>query len=153
MISVENASYALAASIVDRSHDLIEDGWVKGRLSTSIGGALRRFCILGAMQLAVEEVFGTDRYASVQAYDLAQAFILDEAANQYNYRSSSIPGFNDPANRTHDQVLSVLKSAAQRLWDLSLEVEDIGGAVDLSRYITEEVDTEHAKVYLNAVLA
>jgi len=159
---VSDATLALAASVVDRTHDLIADGWVKGRMFTTVDGAKHEFCILGAIEQAVSEITEiAQRSRRKDIYDLATMFILDEAVNQYQYGGAragwnshgSIPGFNDAGNRTHDQVLNVLTGAAGRLWDLSVVNEQVVEKFEFSKWADQGVNDEAAKAYLDLLLA
>jgi len=150
---VSDATLALAASVVDRTHDLIADGWVKGRMFTTVDGAKHEFCILGAIEQAVSEITEiAQRSRRKDIYDLATMFILDEAVSQHQYQcgkyGGSIPDFNNASNRTHEQVLSVLIGAASRLWDLSVVNEKF----EFSKWADQGVNDEATKAYLDLVL-
>ncbi len=163
-LNIEDAALAVAASITERAHDLIQDGWVKGRMYTKEDGAPVAFCILGALELAMQETFGSQpNWMSHPAVELAAAFIMDEAAGQYKHRHwnetsqrvaspGMIPGFNDPAERQLEQVLSVMREAARRLWDLSVEREQVAPAFEFSRWADVGVTEEASRDYLHAVL-
>lgn len=143
---------AMAASLTERACDLLRDGWVSGTLYKKDGGAPVSFCILGALEIAYEEMFGhrVSGYSlKGEPVDIAKAFILDEALGQHGYKGQSIPGFNDSNNQ--ERVLSVMSAAANRLWALSIESEDMG--IDLSAYTEVDVESEPARQYLHAVLA
>lgn len=141
-MEVADATIAMAASAVGRTHDLIETGWVQGALLK--GGKsetqVEKFCIQGALMLALNEQFGEDGhcgrvyvcagndatqrgFSDIEA--LATAFIVQEAAEHFQYdqdawKAGRLGGaeFNDAADRTHEQVLRVLKGAEQKLWSL-----------------------------------
>lgn len=152
MTDIEDATLALAAGVADRVHDLIQDGWVKGRFYTKTGGAPHRFCILGAIDLALEEFFQKRTcVGSTHVGEIVRAFISDEALTRYG-SWGSIPGFNDASERKLEEVLAVVAGAARRLWDLSVQNEDVGAGVDLTRYATEQEEGP-ARAYLHAVLA
>lgn len=159
-LDVSDATLALAASVVDRTHDLIADGWVKGRMFSTVEGVKHEFCILGAIDQAMSEITEiAQRGRHKDIHDLATMFILDEAVNQYQYQSyggkysaGSIPGFNDAGNRTQDQVLNVLTGAAGRLWDLSVVNEQVVEKFEFSKWADQGVNDEAAKAYLDLVL-
>jgi hypothetical protein len=123
-----DSTLGLAAAVTERACELIKDGWVKGRMHTAVDGAPVQFCIHGALDLALEEIFG-QKTLGAEAEVLATAFIVDEAQTQYNFKGSwkngGIPaaGFNDSAATKHQDVLSVMTAAAERLWGLALEQE------------------------------
>lgn len=156
MMDIGVANLALAASVCDRTHDLIEAGWVKGRF---YGGYenVQTFCILGAIDLALEELLDQNQmYAREDIKHVATTFILDEALAQYKYsKGGSIPGFNDAAEREHDQVLSVLSGAAKRLWNLSVDDQELGQIWQPSQWaeVDQATAQEYQKVYLESVLA
>ena len=170
----EIATLAMAASIVDRAYDLIQDGWVQGRLYTSVEGsnATKEYCIHGAINLAIEEMFGNgqsvgrthvdgtrmlNRPAS-DINDVAVAFIIDEAVTHYNYKGGGTflgaAGFNDAPNRKLDDVLKVLSGASKRLWDLSLLNEASEDHFEFSKWADNEiVDDQVALNYLYATIS
>jgi len=147
---VSDATLALAASVVDRTHDLIADGWVKRRLFTLVDGVKCEFCILGAIDQAMSEIHEIGQCKGI--HDLVTMFILDEAVSQHQYQcgkyGGSIPDFNNASNRTHEQVLSVLIGAASRLWDLSVVNEKF----EFSKWADQGVNDEATKAYLDLVL-
>lgn len=168
-ISVDDTVLTLAASVVDRTRDLIQDGWVKGALNAGYKGA-EEFCIHGAMGLALQEVFGytgdTGRvnvcggiaadnrgYGQVEA--ICTAFIVDEANSQFNFGGSFAIGnlsaapFNDAAERKHEDVLSVLGAASKRIWDLTINPEP---DFQFSQWADVDTQTEGAKQFLYASL-
>jgi hypothetical protein len=159
-MTVDDAMISLAASVVERTHELIADGWVKGRMSDSVDGVPTAFCIHGALNLAMEEVFGNARGNEVVEV-LAVAFICDEAKTQYNFQGSwkqgGIPAasFNDNAATKHEDVLSVLKSASKRLWEVGLDFAGAPSTGDWKPSKWAEVDTqsEEAQQFLYATLA
>lgn len=155
-MNVQDATLAMAASVIERSRDLIDEGWVKGTFYqyTSGGGikAPKTFCILGALELAAMELFEGGAFHKEVAgdvLDVARYFILDEIASLGG--GGSIPGFNDAGSRTHEQVLSVLDKSASRLWNLSIDHGELGG-IDLTRYVDVEPE-EDAQAFLSLVLA
>lgn len=153
MMDLGIANLALAASVCDRAHDLIETGWIKGAFYGGESG-VQTFCILGAIDLALDELLDANQaYARNDIRDIATTFILDEALAQHRYVGKSIPAFNDAAEREHDQVLGVIAAAAKRLWNLSVENEDVGASWQPSQWSDVENADEMQKVYLNAVLA
>lgn len=163
------AVIALAASVVGRTRELIEDGWIKGELVTKGYG---KFCIHGAMNLALVEMFGRKEecgianvcggyaatrqgFGDIEA--LATAFIVEAAADRYSYdrdawrngRLGAAPWNNEPERRQED-VLGVLDTAADRLWALSgvtAETEHRSWAP------AEDIQSEGAQQFLFAALA
>ena len=155
-MDVGDAQIALAASLVDRAYDLISDGWVKGRMNTTAEGtnAPDKFCILGALQLALEEMFpGRECLNHRNVMDIAVKFILDEAHTRYNHTNSSIPSFNDADVRKEEEVLNVLYNAAHRLWSLSVDWENITEDFKFSKWADVDTESVDSQNYLNAVLA
>lgn len=156
-MNVQDATLAMAASVIERSRDLIDDGWVKGTFYEFTGDgnikAPKTFCILGALEVAAAELLeGTyHKEAGREVIDVATHFILDEIRSAMGRAYGNIPSFNDEAARTHEQVLSVLDKSARRLWDLSVDTGEMGG-IDLSRYVETEHDEEELQ-YLNLVLS
>jgi hypothetical protein len=151
-------SLGLAAAITERACELIQDGWVKGRMKIEVDGAPVQFCIHGALNLAIKEIFG-DRRLGAEAEVLAVAFIVDEAQSQYNFNGSwkddGIPAaaFNDNPSTKHQDVLNIMSAAARRLWDLSLEQESaVGDSWQPSRWVEADVESEEAKQFLYASL-
>lgn len=128
-ISVEDTALTLAASVADRTYDLLSDGWAKGTLYKGPDGLPMQFCIHGALNLAIEEVFGegtslgrshidgtrmvTSGASDVEA--LAVAFIVEEAASQFGYAGGGMflgaARFNDAPERKLDEVLAVVGAA------------------------------------------
>lgn len=173
-ISTDDAALAMAAAIVDRTYDLLESGWVKGKLNGGFKG-VQEFCIHGAMGLALQEMFGatgdTGRvnvcgglaatfrgYGAVEA--IATAFIVDEANAQHAFGGTFTQGnlsaapFNDAQKTQHDDVLDVLRAASKRIWALSWEPDEVASAeYSRSWAEAEAVETEAAKNYLYATLA
>lgn len=135
---VQDATVMLAAALVERSADLIRDGWVQGRLYTMVDGKTPvAFCILGALEEAMNELMPSANFAPEarrEVHDMAAAFILDEVEEQTRVKTSSIPGWNDNGQRTQDEVVSVMESAASRLWDISLDSNE--KFADLSRFVS-----------------
>jgi hypothetical protein len=156
-----DSTLALAASVTERACDLIQEGWVKGRMSTKVDGAPVQFCIHGAIDLAMEEIFG-NKNAGAEAEVIATAFIVDEAQTQYGFKGSwkqgGIPaaGFNDSSERKHQDVLNVLGSAAERLWGLAIE-EEFSALKEnphwaASQWADVDVASEDAQQFLHATL-
>ncbi len=174
-LSVDDAMLSLAASVVERTRELIADGWVKGALTGGFSN-VQEFCIHGAMGLALQEVFGetgdTGRvfvcggiaaaargYADVEA--LATAFIVDEAKTQYGFKGSWQHGgiaaapFNDDPATKHEDVLSVLDGASKRLWSIGVDweqgIQDQGWTP--SQWAEVDTQSEEAQQLLYATLA
>ena len=158
-MSVDDAMISLAASVVERTRELIADGWVKGKMSESVDGVPTAFCIHGALNLAMEEVFGHARNETVEV--LAVAFICDEAKTQYNFQGSwkhgGIPAasFNDSAATKHEDVLNVLGAASKRLWEVGLDFAAAPSTGDWkpSKWADVDVQSEDAQQFLYATLA
>lgn len=153
-----DGTLALAAAVADRACDLIRDGWVKGRMNTKVDGTPVQFCVHGALDLALEEIFG-QKQLGAEAEVLATAFIVEEAQNQYNFKGSwknaGIPaaGFNDSSERKHSDVLSVMTAAAERLWNLALDQEAAGADEWApSKWAEVDVQSEDAQQFLYATL-
>ncbi len=133
----------LAASVTERTAELLSDGWMQGALSNGV----EAFCIHGAMALALDEVFGQSEdcgrayvCGGVAAQDrgkgraeveaVATAFIVDEAASKYGFDPNSwkqgfngAASFNDDPTRQQHEVLDVVSSAAEKLWSMTLDAE------------------------------
>lgn len=159
-LTVDDAIICLAASVVDRTRDLIQDGWVKGTMATGFQ-KVEAFCIHGAMNLALAEVFGSltqDRYTCQAVEAIATAFIVDEAASQYGFKGSwknaGIPaaGFNDAPSTQHEDVLKVLGGATKRLWSIGLDTQDSEAWMP-SKWAEVEVNSDEAKQLLYAQLS
>lgn len=154
MKDMTDATFLLAAGVVERAHDLINDGWIKGRFYDD-GKNPTAFCILGALELAALELVGQgllgnkNKDAQAEVIDLAAAFICEAAGLPMRDQSSSIPGYNDASERTKEQVLGAMRMAADNLWAIAVEKEE--ELVDLSMYKSVE-EVEPAKQYLYNVL-
>lgn len=170
-LTVDDTVLGLAASVAGRACELLTDGWTKGKLYGGAGG-VQEFCIHGAINLAIEEVFGpgtsvgrshidgtrmvTSGAADVEA--VAVAFIIDEAKAQHEYKGGGMflgaAGFNDAPERKHAEVLAVVDSASKRLWDLADEQQEAGSASGWtpSQWATADVESVVAQQYLNATL-
>lgn len=156
-----DSTLALAAAVAERACDLIQEGWVKGRMSTSVDGVPVQFCVHGAIDLAMAEIFGSKR-AGAEAEVIATAFIVDEAQTQYNFKGSwksgGIPaaGFNDAASTKHQDVLNVMEAATERLWGLALEEEFPALKENKhwapSQWAEVDVNSEDAQQFLYATL-
>lgn len=169
-MSVDEATTCLAARAVDRTHELIQDGWVKGALTAGFND-VEQFCVHGALGLALSELFGsavaTGRVNVCGGYAandvgqgpveaLATAFIVDEAKNLYGFQGGAELGnmgaapFNDAPETKHEDVLTVLSGAAKRLWDVALGTETTQEPVSWAA--SEEASTG-AQQFLYAQLA
>lgn len=147
---------ALAAAVCGRATELITDGWTKGSMRNGAGGA-ENFCIHGAVELALDEVFGTDRKTIRQdVNEVAVAFICDEAFGKMQNHSGGIPAaaFNDAAQRKHEEVVGVMNRAHVRLWDLTVERDSIGqdGNWTPSKWAEVDTQSEEAQAFLHASL-
>jgi hypothetical protein len=174
-MTVDDALINLAASVVDRTKELIADGWVKGALTGGFN-SVQQFCVHGAMGLALQEVFGetgdTGRvnvcggiaasnrgYGDVEA--LATAFIVEEAKSQYGFKGSWEHGgiaaapFNDDPATKHEDVLNVLDAASKRLWSIGMDWESSVSSATWqpSKWADVDVEAPEAQQFLNAVLA
>lgn len=144
-----DANLILAASCIERASDLIQDGWVRGRFYTTVAGAPVSFCILGALEVAFQELGNLHKDHQREILSICQSFILDEVDEQFRYKTCSIPSFNDSKARSVDDVTSVLRAAAKRVWDVAMESDET--LVDLTQYVKPQ--SEEQKQYLHAVLA
>lgn len=152
-LKVDEAVLGLAASVTGRACELITDGWIKGSMRGGSGG-VENFCIHGAIELAMEEVFTVRNMKIGVQQDVEQvavAFICDEAFGQM--RAGSIPAasFNDAGARTHDEVTGVLERASERLWNLAVG-SDMDEHVEFEYSKWADVDEETAKTFLHASL-
>lgn len=133
-----DATVMLAAAVVERSADLIQDGWVRGTFYKMVENKVPvAFCILGALDEAMREILPSANYAAEarkQVHDMCAAFILDEVEEQTREKTSSIPGWNDSGTRTQEEVVAVMQGAAARLWDISLDTNE--SLADLSRFVS-----------------
>lgn len=156
MMDLGTANMALAASICERAHDLIETGWVKGTWHSGYDG-VQTFCIEGALDLALEELLNQGDRAAPEIKEIARMFILDEALARYKFTGAYIPGFNDAGERTHDEVLSVLDGAARRLWAISVADEELGQVWQPSQWadlgLEESQVQQYQQNYMLSVLA
>ncbi len=156
-IEVVDSYAALAAAMGERAHELLADGWVQGRFIVTDEDMPVTFCIEGAIALAWQEITAAAANrvtAPGFEAEMLRVFILDEAKAQYSHDGGSIPSFNDRTGRTQDEVLSVVRKATDRLWDLSLDDGiPLGQAVDLSAYTDVDVAEEGAQQFLHAALA
>jgi hypothetical protein len=135
---VQDATVMLAAGLVERSADLIRDGWIRGTFYKMVEGKTPvAFCILGALEEAMNELMPATQFveeARRQVHDVACAFILDEVEEQTREKTGSIPGWNDSGTRTQEEVVSVMEAAASRLWDISLDSSEKLG--DITRLVS-----------------
>lgn len=158
-MTVDDATINLAASVVGRAYELISDGWVKGQMSGG-EGSVEEFCIHGAMNLAIAEMFGDGYRGAGDIEAIATAFIVDEASTQYNFKGSWKRGgiaaapFNDAPATKHEDVLNVLSAASKRLWDIGLDFESNGSSEGwiASKWADVDVNSEDAQQLLHASL-
>lgn len=154
---IHDATVMLAAAVVERSTDLIRDGWIKGRLAKMVEKNVPvAFCILGALDQALEEIMPGSKFvaeARRQIQEVAAAFILDEVEEQTRQKTSSIPGWNDSGERTQEEVVNVMEAAAGRLWEISLDaserLQDIGKFVSLAAQRSAGLKTVPLTTVLN----
>lgn len=130
----DETTLALAASVAERAHELLRDGWVQGKLRERHDS---RFCVHGAVYCALEEVFGAENVSRQTHTDglrmsvpgpsrrveaVVTAFLVQEAESQYGFvptgMTDGIARFNDADGRTLEEVLSVVRASADRLWGL-----------------------------------
>lgn len=150
-LKADEAVLGLAASVTDRACELIMDGWTKGKMRSGAGG-VENFCIHGALDLAMEEMFGVkNRRSDVQqdVESVATAFICDEALGGNGIKHWAA-GFNDASERKHDEVTGALDRAANRLWALAVPDESSTETFTYSKYA--DLDEETAQQFLNASL-
>lgn len=150
-LTADEALCGLAASVTGRACELIMDGWTKGRMSAGFD-KVEQFCIHGALDLAMEEIFGTrsKRSEVVKAVEtLATAFICDEAFGGTKTRFWAA-GYNDAAERRHDEVTGVLDRASNRLWALAVPNDDAEYKFEYSQYA--DVEPAQAQQMLYATL-
>ncbi len=161
-MDIGTAALALAAGICERAADLLDSGWVQGTLYTYVKDGKKRtdipekFCVLGALSVAFEEIFGSQqRHHKNAAMELAQAVIIDEMyeSRGKNLTNGSIPAFNDRKGRTQEEVVGVMERAAARLWNLSVVNEDVGYTWAPSEWAASEEGEAVGKQFLSVVLA
>lgn len=138
----QEATMALAASVVERAAELMEDGWCKGSLNRG-EGEVQEFCVHGAMNLAFQEMYGgqlecgiayvcgglaADRRGWGQVEAVATAILVDEANARYGYDPDAwkrgmmgVAPFNNDERRERTEVLAVLHGASERLWGMAME--------------------------------
>lgn len=142
-MSIDNATIALAAAVVTRAHELMEDGYSKSQLNEGFK-KVQKFCVHGAMNLAFIEMFPERKeqcgrlfvcggYAATEAgygpiEAVATAILVDEANRRFNYDVNAwkagmmgVAPLNDDAKRSQQDVLGILEGASQRLWDMTFE--------------------------------
>jgi hypothetical protein len=143
-IEIDQNIIVYAASCVRRAHELISDGWVKGRMQAWSGGVPTEFCIHGALELALKETFGERRTPIVDCVEqVASAYITNECFGKIG---SWAAGYNDARERTHDEVLGVLDRASNRLWSVSFDDVDVKQTMGWA----ESSDQEAQKQFLYA---
>ena len=154
----DEAVLALAAAVTDRACELLTDGWSKGAMHRDSGGAQVSFCIHGALNLALDEVFGEGRRLNVRqdVEDVSVAFICDEAFGKMHSHSGGIPGaaYNDAGQRKHDEVVGVMTRAKTRLWDLTVE-RDTWQSDDAwvpSKWADVDTNSEQAQQFMHESL-
>lgn len=154
-LTADDTVLGLAAAVCDRATELITDGWTKGAMSRSRGGAPVSFCIHGAIELAMEETFGSrDHRVGIQqdVEQVAVAFICDEAFGTMKRASAGIPAasFNDASERKHQEVIDVMTRATSRLWGVTFDTEAMEQPFQFSQWAN--VEEAQAKQYLYATL-
>lgn len=146
-ISVDNATVALAAAVITRAHELMEDGYSKSQLNEGFK-KVQKFCVHGAMNLAFIEMFPERKeqcgrlfvcggfaateagYGPIEA--VATAILVDEANKRFGYDVNAwksgmmgVAPLNDDPKRSQDDVLGILEGASARLWDMSFEGTEV----------------------------
>lgn len=149
-MSIDSATCALAATIVGRARELMEDGYSKSQLNEGFK-KVQKFCVHGAMNLAFIEMFPERKeqcgrlfvcggfaatavgYGPIEA--VATAILVDEATQRYSYDANAwksgmmgVAPLNDDPARSKEDVLGILDGAERRLWGLSLD----NGEVEVS---------------------
>ena len=165
-MTLDSAGLAIAASAVDRAHELMADGQDKSRLNSGFKG-VQKFCVHGAMNLAFQEMFPLANeqcgrvnvcggFASTEAgYGEAEAIataILVQVANErFGYddkawRSGAmgVAPLNDDPARSAEDVLGILKEASIRLWAMSMEF-DAPRSVEVRRFSWADEPSEGAQ--------
>ena len=126
----------MAAAVVERSVDLVQDGWIQGSWVKMLEKKVPvAFCILGAFDQAIEEMMPASSFsehARREVKEVSIAFVLDEVEEQTRQKADSIPGWNDNGNRTQEEVVKVLQGAAARLWEISLDTSE--KLADITKY-------------------
>lgn len=154
-LTADETVLGLAAAVTTRACELITDGWTKGKMRGGAGG-VENFCIHGAVELAMHEVFATRNLKQLvqrDVEDVAVAFICDEAFGSMKGHSGGIPAaqFNDAGKRRHEEVTGVMERASERLWGLAVPSDETSTeAFTYSKWA--DVDEEQAKQYLYASL-
>ena len=146
-MSIDSATCALAATIVGRARELMEDGYSKSQLNEGYK-KVARFCVHGAMNLAFIEMFPERKeqcgrlfvcggYAATEAgygpiEAVATAILVDEATQRFGYDPNAwkagmmgVAPLNDDPNRSQADVLGILEGAEARLWALGLDGNDV----------------------------
>ena len=147
-IDVQTAELQFAITALRRTHELIEDGWLQGGLADGKRSSkVENFCVHGALHLALSEIFpnvkGEFQRVAVCAGATAQesgfgaaeaiatAMMVEEAADVFGYDRNmwrenmmGMASFNDAADRTKEQVLSVIDGAITRLVRMSYGEDD-----------------------------
>ncbi len=154
-LTADDTVLGLAAAVTSRATELITDGWTKGAMHRSKGGAPVSFCIHGALNLAMEEVFGQRDLGQTVQRDVEQvavAFICSEAFGSMGH-AGGIPAasFNDASVRRHQEVIDVMARATQRLWSVTFDTEVTKEQFEFSQWAN--VEEAQASQYLNATLA
>lgn len=140
----DEATLALAASVADRAREILSEGWLQNELYTEHRD---QCCIHGAIYVALEEMFGqhevfvrthtdgaravskpTIKGQAVNVEALVTAFVAQQAQVLYGYQTDDLfagaARFNDAPERTLEEVLKVMGTAAGRLWEAAMgEVE------------------------------
>lgn len=99
----------LTSEFIDQSRDEVYKGWAQGSYRDHLGNV----CILGAMdRVALRNI----SEGGVNAHALAKVEICHTAAEMFpDLFNGRIPGFNDNAATTKDDVLALLDKTAMRL--------------------------------------
>ncbi len=153
-LTADDTILGLAASVCSRATELITEGWTKGKMRSGAGG-VQSFCIHGAIELAMEEIFGArDHRQEVQrdVEQVAVAFVCDEAFGEIRGRAGGIPAaaFNDSSTRRHQEVIDVMSRATDRLWGVAFDVETTREPYQFSKWAN--VEETQAQQYMHQTL-
>jgi hypothetical protein len=165
-MTLDGATLAIAASVVDRSLELMLDGQSKSSLNAGFKG-VQKFCVHGAMNLAFQEMFPEygekcgrvnvcGGYASSetgygQAEAIATSVLVQVANERFGYddkawRSGAmgVAPLNDDPQRSADDVTGILEETSRRLWAMSLEY-DVPRTVEVRSFSWADEPAEGAQ--------
>lgn len=126
-MTVDDSILICAASVVDRARELLDDGWVQGRWFTSVEGVKVKFCIHGALDMALDELAANSTMS--RAYrsaveDFAVFFICDEVFGGKTKENHVAMGWNDAPGRKQVEVSEMMGRVGKRLWNISLDLDE-----------------------------